>query len=193
MNYQSPINLNRNETNKCINQSINIKGINKGAIYDKNDKVYYVQDEIILEMSDVKYKLIEYHFHIPAEHVINYDIYPAEIHYVFGKLGYPCKFNICSDEINHIDNKNIIVIGKVINDGCRHIDLTTLQVKPPFKYYEYDGTLTTGSYSPVRWIIDEMNVYFKIEDLIDIAKSSRKIQPNDNRIIINATNWNHLN
>jgi carbonic anhydrase len=52
------------------------------------------------------------------------------------------------------------------------------------KYFEYDGTLTTDSYSPVRWIIDDDVLKLNIKDIIRVAKTSRQLQNNDGRIIL---------
>ncbi len=81
MSYQSPIVLNKNDI-IYINQNIETNGINKGAIYDKRNKVYNVVDKIIVELNNKTYKLIEYHFHIPSEHFLHNRRYPGEIHYV---------------------------------------------------------------------------------------------------------------
>ena len=56
------------------------------------------------------------------------------------------------------------------------------------KYFEYDGTLTTDTFSPVRWIIDDNVLKLNIKDIIRVAKVSRQIQNNDGRIIL-FKNW----
>lgn len=188
--YQSPIVLNKNKT-KFFNQPIYINGTNTNSIYDEIDKVFYIQhDKVILTINCVKYKLIEYHFHIPSEHSMNSKTHNAEIHYVFVELGSTNKkFNLCSEYscINNI-NGGIIVIGKIIHNIDKICDLSKLQVSPPKYYYEYDGLLTTGDFSPVRWIFDDTSIYINIAQLINISKSNRELQPDNNRIIIYAKN-----
>ena len=76
LRYQSPINLCHDDI-LCISQSIYKKGKNKGALYSEEDKIFILQDKIIIKIDDKKYQLVEYHFHIPGEHEINSKKYPA--------------------------------------------------------------------------------------------------------------------
>lgn len=166
--YQSPIVLDK--TNVIyIHQDIEVCGENEGAIFDPIAKVYNVQDIIIIEIDCIKYRMVEYHFHVPAEHSIHNTIYPAEIHYVF-------------NEINNISN--VLVIGKAISNISRHVDLSKLQIRIPEKYFEYDGSLTTASFSPAKWIFDYRIKHLNIQDIIQVAQTAIPLQPLDGRIIL---------
>lgn len=190
MSYQSPISIDKNDS-VFIHQPIKLHGKNYGAIYDASAKIFIIKDAVYFYINDNKYKWIEYHFHLPAEHIINSDNYEAEIHYVFKKCddytdtNFFSPFDVCSCTE---DTKDILVIGKVITNSDVPVDLTTIQVKLPTRYFEYDGTLTTGTYSPVRWLIGDCPERFLINNIIPVAKTERPIQPFDNRIVLYCHN-----
>jgi Eukaryotic-type carbonic anhydrase len=139
-------------------------------------------------IGEERYRWIEYHFHIPAEHIIEGHHSLSEIHYVFKKCAdddVSAAYDICSCAQ---ETKDILVIGRTIKDHNIVQDLAKVQIKTPSKYFEYDGTLTTGLYSPVRWIIGQNPIQFHVNDIVPVAKSSRPIQPFDNRIILYCLN-----
>jgi carbonic anhydrase len=185
--YQSPIELNRRDSIK-IHQYFDIHGINNGAIYDSSANIFQVQDNIVLKINNKCYQLEEYHFHIPSEHIVNNHIFPCELHYVFYELDdnknqnrVTCR-DICGCNDNNDDN--MLVIGRVICDSILSENLENIKVKIPSCYYEYDGTLTTGDYSPVRWIVGEKPLYYSFEEIKLVAKPARPTQPQDGRIIM---------
>jgi len=191
--YQSPIALPHDSLHDviCIDQQISIYGENIRAIYNHEHKIYEVQDVIVLRICNKKYQLEEYHFHIPGEHKVNDQIYESEIHYVFVELdhdedhkktSHKCS-NVCGN-MRPEDNRNILVIGRVINHKRDHEDLSRVQVRVPHSYFEYDGSLTTGEFSPVRWIIGNRAIHFNLNDVECVAKGARPIQPFDHRIIL---------
>ena len=205
LRYQSPIDL--NYTNSLdVSQLVEIKGKNKKAKYIPENKIFLVQDKVILTLNEISYQLIEYHFHMPGEHEIKGKKYPAELHYVFYKIN-DKKENKKDDnkENNRKDDKkedncydvcggknipqeeNILVIGRVIkNDLCREIDLTELRVDLPSKYFEYDGSLTGpgDGATAVRWVFGNNYIKLPLKEIKPIAKGSRSIKPLDNRIIL---------
>ena len=188
MAYQSPIELEPCKYIK-IHQTIDLHGRNEDAVFNSQTKNYEVQKKIIITVNKIKYRLHEYHFHNPSEHKVNGYIYPAEIHYVFIECAEdevdkdPQKrYDICSCRETH--DKNILVIGRTILDKQHYTDLKNLQVKVPHFYYEYDGTLTTGNYSPVRWIIGENPIHFHLNQIDTIAKTARPLQELNGRILL---------
>jgi carbonic anhydrase len=190
--YQSPIVLDKSDCIK-IHETLEIYGRNEDAVFNTVTKNYEVKRNITLTIKNKKYRLDEYHFHNPSEHKVNGNMYPAEIHYVFIETeNEDCKeirehSNICCSHLGkHYKhpNKNILVIGRIIINNENHKDFTNLQVKAPHYYYQYDGTLTTGSYSPVRWIIGETPVHYNVKQIETIAKPARPLQPLDGRIIL---------
>lgn len=185
--YQSPIALDKKESIR-ICQTLDVCGNNDGAVYDASSHIFIIQDPIYLTLRSEKYKLIEYHFHVPGEHVVENKTYMSEIHYVFMNCD---SYNDQTKETNCIDvcgccnttNSDILVIGRVIrNDNSIHYDLNKLNIRVPYKYFEYDGTLTTGTYSPVRWLIGIHAIELCVNDIIPIAKTARSLQSFDGRI-----------
>ena len=234
MAYQSPIYIDKCTT-LFLHQPIYEEGENNGAIFDASSRIFVIQDPVYITIGEERYRWIEYHFHIPAEHIIEGHHSLSEIHYVFkkcvdddvseassihweprknitvfhqeillqekvrnwntpkrregvrGNRGFPLSeaYDICSCAQ---ETKDILVIGRTIKDHNIVQDLAKVQIKTPSKYFEYDGTLTTGLYSPVRWIIGQNPIQFHVNDIVPVAKSSRPIQPFDNRIILYCLN-----
>jgi carbonic anhydrase len=187
--YQSPIVLTKHDSIH-IHQPLDIIGLNHHAIYDASAKLFIIQKPIYLCIQNKKYKFIEYHFHIPAEHVVQNKEYEAEIHYVFKDCD-NIETTDSNEEIEscpdlcgccHSNDADILVIGRTIIDGPESTNLYKLQPRLPSQYFEYDGTLTTGTYSPVRWIVGLGPIQIRIKDIIPFAKSARLIQPFDGRI-----------
>jgi carbonic anhydrase len=193
--YQSPINISSCESIK-IKEILNIRGKNRGATYNSDAKIFEINDSIILEIDSKRYELDEYHFHIPGEHRIDKNKYDAEIHYVFVEITKDKKNNIKHHNIcgcngdSIIPDENILVLCRLIkfSKHCVYNDVSMLQVKIPSKYFEYDGTLTTGSFAPVRWIIGKNHIDFNQNEIINKAKTSRKLQKLDGRIILFSKN-----
>ena len=188
--YQSPISLNTSESIR-INQQLDIFGKNHGAIYDPSSHIFIVKDNIILQVRSEKYNLIEYHFHIPGEHTVQNKKYKSEIHYVFMNCQLSnTDFSRCIDLCGccNTTNSDILVLGRVISDDneCRKLD--RLQVTLPCKYFEYDGTLTTGLYSPVRWLIGLHPINLSIDEITPFAKTSRSLQSFDGRLKLLCNN-----
>jgi carbonic anhydrase len=210
-NYQSPIIL---EPFNYIplDQYINICGINKDAHYNKETHNFEVRSHVYINLNSKTYKLDEYHFHVPTEHIVNGEKHDAEIHYVFieheaehpeKNSGLHIQFthkkihsNICSccEESDHNQSqyydqdKNIVVIGRTIQNNCISTrskkQLKNMPIKKPHTYYQYDGTLTTGSFAPVRWIIGSNPIFMDIDQIRHVAKPARPIQELDGRIVL---------
>lgn len=192
--YQSPICLSYKQNIK-IDQCIEICGKNNGAKYNCETHNFEVCDKIILKINSKRYYLDEYHFHIPAEHVINGCREESEVHYVFIELEADERYSkretrhkhgrdVCGCPSSHSFDSNIMVIGRTIKCNNEYVDLSKLQVDVPCAYYEYDGTLTTPTYSPVRWIIGDDPICLNVKEICPIAKSARPIQDTDGRIIL---------
>jgi len=187
MAYQSPIYIDKCTT-LFLHQPIYEEGENDGAVFDASSRIFVIQDPVYITIGEERYRWIEYHFHIPAEHIIEGHHSLSEIHYVFKKCAdddVSAAYDICSCAQ---ETKDILVIGRTIKDHNIVQDLAKVQIKTPSKYFEYDGTLTTGLYSPVRWIIGQNPIQFHVNDIVPVAKSSRPIQPFDNRIILYCLN-----
>ena len=197
LRYQSPIALNINPNTFCISQKIRIKGRNNGATFIPENKIFKLNDKITLKINSKKYRLVEYHFHAPAEHTINNKLFPAEIHYVFYDIEKheqkvdnqsSNSANKCMDvcSCQNTEDENILVIGILIKDTVKQKNLNNIQVTIPAEYFEYDGSLTGSGdeATPVRWIVGNRYIKLPLSEINEIAKSSRPIQPLDNRIIL---------
>ena len=201
--YQSPIALDHDNRIK-IHKKIHIKGVNRGAEFNSETKNFEVNDNVIITIKNKQYRLEEYHFHVSSEHKVNGNFYPAEIHYVFIEIDDNearkrhrttchnlCKSNSGSNSESNSENmstnniqEDIVVISRVILDVPEYKNLDILQVKVPHFYYEYDGTLTTGNYAPVRWIVGETPIHFDIRQLERIAKPAKPLHDLDGRIVL---------
>lgn len=199
--YQSPIALDHDNRIK-IHKKIHIKGVNRGAEFNSETKNFEVKDDVIISVGNKHYRLEEYHFHVRSEHKVNGNFYPAEIHYVFIEIddnearkrhqttchNLCCPSNSGSKNSQTPGNPNncndVVVISRVILDVHEYKNLDILQVKVPHFYYEYDGTLTTGNYAPVRWIVGETPIHFDIRQLERVAKPAKPLQDLDGRIVL---------
>ena len=164
-----------------------------------------------------KYRLLEYHFHVPGEHNINYKIYNAELHYVFQEID---KFDSDSDTASESDDDkdrnnintesldicgcggnrpnsilNILVLSRVITHVKSHNkwhveNLRKIQVDLPSYYFEYDGSIIGGgnNYMPVRWLVGDDPILFDAEQLKPFAKSARSLQNKDGRQLLYCIN-----
>jgi len=187
--YQSPICL-YTHNSIPISQYICVDGENTGSIYNKTKKIYEVQDFIELRIGSRKYQLLEYHFHVPSEHIIDDTKFPSEIHYVFIEeemgvvhQGRPCP-DVCGCCNSGDISGNILVIGRTIKNDDENDDLEKINVRVPRKYYMYDGTLTTGDFAPVRWIVGKHPIHLNVQEIAKIAKDARHIQSDDGRIVL---------
>jgi carbonic anhydrase len=203
MSYQSPIVLHH-----CcsidIEKPISIKGENIGSQFDTEKHIFKVQNTILLRANGRKYRLEEYHFHVPCEHIVDNTIYPAEIHYVFHEMGQ----NLLQDVLEYRtetskpsasvsacpcceehDDRNILVVGRCITSvrSGDAVDISRFPVQIPSSYYEYDGSLTTGNFTPVRWIVGDDPLRIDIEQLLPIAKPARPVQDGQGRILLYST------
>ena len=196
LRYQSPIPLNLTDDVFHIKQSIDLRGKNKGAKYNHDDHIFELQDKVVMRIDNKKYRLVEYHFHTPAEHTINCKLYPAEIHYVFYEMNKkhhhklkPSKhMDVCG--CKNVDDEDILVIGRVIKNTHRcdskNVKLDYLQVELPSTYFEYDGSLTGEGDGtvPVRWIVGKHPIRLPLREIISVAKNARPLQPLDDRIVL---------
>lgn len=195
MAYQSPIYLQTKNVLR-IEQRITVDGDNSGAHYNKEKKIFEVDDTIVLKIGKKQYRMVEYHFHMPSEHIINNNKFPSELHYVFLEIDQNSPFlprccpDICGCQFDNIElGTNILVVGRTIKDASdqfvfKPLDLSKIQPKIPHHYFEYDGTLTTGDYSPVRWIVGENPIEININDISGFEKPARPIQKFDGRIVL---------
>lgn len=142
------------------------------------------------------YRLMQYHFHAPAEHLVNSMLYPVELHLV------------------HQNSKgNLAVIGIFFEPGAAHENLATLLSKLPdkngeltlysgiainpdgffpdqYRYYQYEGSLTTPPCSEgVFWTVLEKPAVCSREQITQLKEylgcNARPVQPlNERKLFI---------
>ena len=75
--YQSPI-IFEPFNYLTVDQHIIIHGINEDAHYNKETHNFEVKSNVYMNFNSKTYKLDEYHFHIPAEHIVNCEKHVAK-------------------------------------------------------------------------------------------------------------------
>jgi carbonic anhydrase len=200
--YQSPVDL-IGEIKTQLFKSVKYSGKNNGAKYSAENREYTIapNDNIQVELNDIKYKLVSYHFHTPSEHLIHGKRYPAELHQVFMQidsenenenknkitLDYCKNICCCNNKLSVLPNNpninNIMVISRMILDGPQQ-DLRKMQLSVPDKFFVYDGCRTAPQFLPVRWIVGKKPICMSLEQILGITQLAREIQPLDGRLII---------
>lgn len=192
--YRAPIVIQDDDVIK-VKQCITSHGKNRGATFDPVTKTFEINDNIVLKIDSKLYRLQEYHFHIPSDDIINCKRYPAEIHYTFIEIENdekPCKKNRKRRDVCEPPSSlsNLVVIGRLLkNDPCRTgVDYARIQVEVPHTYFEYDGSLPSGTFGPARWIVGDRPLYVNVAELVPIARGIRQIQNRDGRIVLYGRN-----
>lgn len=144
-----------------------------------------------------KFKLLQFHFHTPAEHTINGRRYAMEMHLVhnsadekimvLGVLFNPGKFNPELQKL--IDNFPKEINIPAVNEEAK---ISVLNLLPGKKaYYHYSGSLTTPPCTEgVNWYIFSSTVEASRGQIdkfkIVMGKNARPVQPLNNRTIIKS-------
>jgi carbonic anhydrase len=185
LRYQSPVDLRKRDVTFHVSQLLKSKGHNDGAKFDKEHKIYVVQQRIELRVGTRKYLLVEFHFHVlgGSEHYVEGKQFDAELHYVFVPAECPRRPVGCICDGPRDDDSNpddtFLVVARFLrltkskngdsNCRCRcppelhdREALKHLQVDLPCKYWELDGSLTgavgehpRNNYLPVRWLVGD--------------------------------------
>jgi len=113
-----------------------------------------------LDIDDVHYELVQFHFHSPSEHTIDGEHAPLEVHFVHKSAAGELAVTGILVEEGEYDVLWEPVISAMPNDvsGSRHLedlDLDMSELQPlPRRYYRYHGSLTTPPCSEgVQWIV----------------------------------------
>lgn len=114
----------------------------------------------VLDLDDVHYELVQYHFHAPSEHMIDGVRAPLEVHVVHksadGKLAV---IGSLVEEGDHDPAWEFLIAALPSRLGdTRRIEASELDISelhpPPGSYYRYRGSLTTPPCSEsVEWIV----------------------------------------
>ncbi len=157
---QSPINLVRNGSSYSDHQfkleyhrsGVDIVNNGHTVEFDLEEKNYLV-------IHNVKYELVQFHWHSHSEHTIDGKHYPLELHLVhknnnsLAVLG--VLVDVVEEDINPHFFDNIPKRGK---HAKTHIDLSKLVPKST-SHYHYKGSLTTPPCSEgVKWIVFDEHI-----------------------------------
>ena len=117
-NHQSPVDLAADSQTEKLN-NLKIK-------YYPDEPVFYNTGHAVQVNTSLDYKgrlkvgkevypLIQFHFHEPSEHVVNQEVFPAELHFVHVR-----------------ENGKIAVLGVLIREGAENATLQTILDNMPY-------------------------------------------------------------
>ena len=172
---------------------------------DEKEKQWEVKDKIRIEHNDEVYALEQFHFHQPAEHTLNGDKFPLEMHFVFQStscpnatlaLAFVAKL-ICDKQSNKSKNESKHRKDDKHDtkpDKPRHSSRLFRQILnneafkiPTFDgYWSYPGSLTTPPLTNnVNWIVSNSILKVTESDLKRlVSKESRPLQARKGRDIV---------
>jgi len=144
---------------------------------------------------DVKYELLQFHFHSPSEHTINGKPYAMEMHFVHkGKDGLLSVVGVMIEEGGEhpVLNKLWSFMPENTGDVSQQpIGIEETNLLPPTReYYAYGGSLTTPPCSEgVAWIILKTPIEASAEQIARFkervgANTNRPVQPHNARLIL---------
>jgi carbonic anhydrase len=112
-----------------------------------------------VRIGDVRYRLVQFHFHAPSEHVLDGHRFPLEQHFVHkGPNGETLVIGLFHDGGGRGDTLADHVLGKLpveCGDELRvpHVDLAG-GLPADLSTFRYDGSLTTDPYTEgVSWLV----------------------------------------
>ncbi len=147
-----------------------------------------------LDIDDVHYELVQFHFHSPSEHTIDGEHAPLEVHFVHKSADGELAVTGILVEEGEYDVLWDSVIG-ALPDGPgddRHLedlDLDMSELRPlPERYFRYEGSLTTPPCSEgVEWIVMAEKRQISPEQMSAMVSrlhdNNRPVQPLGNRRI----------
>jgi len=164
-------------------------------LVDNGHTIQVINDvPMALDMGDVHYELVQFHFHAPSEHTIGGQHSPLEVHLVHKSAdGELAVMGILVEEGEH-DVLWEPLIG-ALPDGPgddRHLedlDLGMNELRPlPERFFRYQGSLTTPPCSEgVEWIIMTEKRQISPEQMTAMVSrlhhNNRPVQPLGNRKI----------
>jgi carbonic anhydrase len=115
-----------------------------------------------IELDGKTYDLQQFHFHTPAEHLLDGATYPLELHMVHGLRGEEGRYLVVG--VLFKEGAADALLGKLVaaappeSGGTKDDDSVSIDVKPLFNptggYFHYAGSLTTPPFAEtVSWIV----------------------------------------
>ena len=177
--------------------------INTGSPDEEATVRAVVNTPATIRVEHTTYRLTQFHFHTPSEHLLNGEDFPMELH-----------------QVHQAHNGDLLVIGVFIETGdqhrelrrifrdlpadatetrtIRHFDLDAL-IPDDDDTYRYDGSLTTPPFSEgVRWIVFDEPLEMSIDQIAAFQAlfphgNSREPQPLNGRPILSDAQSGHDN
>ncbi len=113
-----------------------------------------------LDIDEIHYEMVQFHFHSPSEHTIEGGHAPLEVHFVHkSAAGELAVIGVLVEEGEHDALWEPVIASLPSGPGDdRHVDQLELdmnELRPlPRRYYRYQGSLTTPPCSEgVQWIV----------------------------------------
>ncbi|MEZ5788309.1 MAG: carbonic anhydrase family protein [Xanthobacteraceae bacterium] len=149
-----------------------------------------------LKLGDVEYKLLQFHFHRPSEHLINGKSFPMEVHFVHqnaaGGLAVVGVL-MATGGANAAFNKVVGTMPKQAGSTAKaDAAINPNEFLPPtLTYYRYPGSLTTPPCSEtVEWLLLTESVKVGDADIAAFAglyaMNARPAQKNNRRAVLRS-------
>lgn len=195
-NEQSPIDINRvyKPQTGSVNLQENYKSQDFKVSNNGHSIVFDVADETKshILIDNVRYELLQFHYHIPSEHTVMNAYYPLEIHFVHKNAEH-----------------GLAVVGLLVNAGKHNADLQRILTDLPkdakatgklenfnigwlmpkdTTAYHYNGSLTTPPCSEqVKWMLKAVPTHAdnkQLKILSDLYNgNNRPVQPQGERTV----------
>jgi len=114
-----------------------------------------------------EYRLLQFHFHTPSEHLVDGNNFPMEMHLVHGNTaGELAVIGVLIKEGKKNKTFNKIIKNAPNHEGVievkgKHINLAKLLPEDTDEYFNYSGSLTTPPCSEVvRWFVMKDSIEF---------------------------------
>jgi carbonic anhydrase len=152
-----------------------------------------------LDFDGKTYDLLQFHFHTPAEHLLDGVTYPMEVHLVHAEREHPdqllvvgilFKEGAAEPLLAHLLEDAPHAAGEKVDPTGAELDIGAL-LTAPGGYFHYDGSLTTPPYSEtVTWLVldhahdasaEQIEGLYAIE-----GNNSRHIQDQHARLVDHA-------
>ena len=154
-----------------------------------------------IRLEHTTYRLVQFHFHTPSEHLLSKEDFPLELHLV-----------------HEADNGDLLVLGVLIEAGDRHSELQRIFRDLPAdesesrtirrfdldelipddrETYRYDGSLTTSPFTEgVEWIVFDEPLEMSLRQIGAFQElfphgNTREPQPLNGRSILSDVDDDH--
>lgn len=178
--YQSPIALTLKQIKRTTDSSLVYEREVSRYKFDEKTKNYDVRNLVRLQNNELKYRLLQFHFHKPAEHLLLGKRYAIELHFVF-------------EDFVGGDLLVIAFLGKLTQKSCssplfsRIVQNKSLVIPTLSQYWAYPGSLTTDNRNfNIEWVVSNQVLEITRQDLDSLrcdSKPAEHVEPREGRDI----------